>query len=103
MNKIVFALTLLAISASAHAENGTLPMASKPEEVGLSSAQLKRLDRQWPPLGFAKAPRTDEKGAKRLAAKASTIATGYYLQIQPDGTVKLLPSYEAAGATGAPK
>jgi len=44
MNKIVFALTLLAISASAHAENGVLPMASKPEEVGLSSAQLKRLE-----------------------------------------------------------
>ena len=33
-----------AIATTAHAENGILPMASKPEEVGLSSTQLKRLE-----------------------------------------------------------
>jgi CubicO group peptidase (beta-lactamase class C family) len=38
------ALLLFFAAASAHAENGILPMASKPEEVGLSSAQLKRLE-----------------------------------------------------------
>jgi CubicO group peptidase (beta-lactamase class C family) len=32
------------VATSAHAENGILPMASKPEEVGLSSTQLKRLE-----------------------------------------------------------
>ena len=66
-------------------------------------AQLTRLKRQWPPLGFAKSPdqpfRVEEKGAKGLTAKVDTKATGYYLQMQPDGTVKLVPSFEAAGAT----
>jgi len=40
---VAFALAFVA-AATAHAENGVLPMASKPEEVGLSSAQLKRLE-----------------------------------------------------------
>src|SRR5260221_11440779 len=45
MNKIYIALGPAAIGArGAHAENGLLPMGSKPEEVGLSSAQLKRLE-----------------------------------------------------------
>jgi CubicO group peptidase (beta-lactamase class C family) len=46
MSRIVFAvgLAFVALAASAHAENGTLPMAGKPEEVGLSSIQLKRLE-----------------------------------------------------------
>jgi len=64
-------------------------------------AQLDRLKRQWPPVGFAKAPEqsfhAEEKGASSLNAKGDTIATGYYLQMQPDGTVKLLPSYGAPG------
>src|SRR6267142_5589003 len=38
------ALALLSVATAAHAENGILPMAAKPEEVGLSSAQLKRLE-----------------------------------------------------------
>jgi CubicO group peptidase (beta-lactamase class C family) len=37
-------LVLLFAATSSHAENGSLPMASKPEEVGLSSTQLKRLE-----------------------------------------------------------
>ena len=65
-------------------------------------AQLDRLKRQWPPIGFAKTPKqafdSDDKGAKDLAARVDTKATGYYLQMQPDGTVKLLSSFEAAGA-----
>jgi CubicO group peptidase (beta-lactamase class C family) len=44
MKKAVFAFGLLFLATTAHAENGILPMASKPEEVGLSSAQLKRLE-----------------------------------------------------------
>src|SRR5260370_33089780 len=44
MKQIILALCLAAIATSAHAENGILPMASKPEEVGLSSTQLKRLE-----------------------------------------------------------
>ena len=44
MKKIILALSLAAIATTAHAENGILPMASKPEEVGLSSTQLKRLE-----------------------------------------------------------
>jgi CubicO group peptidase (beta-lactamase class C family) len=46
MKKIILALALAAIAAATavHAENGSLPMASKPEEVGLSSTQLKRLE-----------------------------------------------------------
>ncbi len=44
MKKIILALGLAAIATAAHAENGILPMASKPEEVGLSSTQLKRLE-----------------------------------------------------------
>ena len=44
MKKIVLALAVSAVATSAHAENGILPMASKPEEVGLSSTQLKRLE-----------------------------------------------------------
>ena len=44
MKKIILAVSLAAIATTAHAENGILPMASKPEEVGLSSTQLKRLE-----------------------------------------------------------
>ena len=44
MNKIIGILVLLFAATTAHAENGILPMASKPEEVGLSSTQLKRLE-----------------------------------------------------------
>ncbi len=45
MKKIILALVVSAVIATtAHAENGILPMASKPEEVGLSSTQLKRLE-----------------------------------------------------------
>lgn len=66
-------------------------------------AQLKRLKHQWPPVGFAKPPAqsvttTTDKGAQDLTARVDTKATGYYLQMQPDGSVKLVPSYEASGA-----
>src|SRR5947207_11843986 len=44
MKKTIGVVGLLFVAATAHAENGILPMASKPEEVGLSSAQLKRLE-----------------------------------------------------------
>jgi CubicO group peptidase (beta-lactamase class C family) len=44
MKKIILALVVGAIAGSAQAEDGMLPMASKPEEVGLSSTQLKRLE-----------------------------------------------------------
>jgi hypothetical protein len=40
----------------------------------------------------------ESKGAQGLAAKVDTKATGYYLQIQPDGTLKLVPPMEGAGA-----
>lgn len=65
-------------------------------------AQLKRLNRQWQPVGFARTPNVtpDDKGAKGLTAKVDSQAKGYYLQMQPDGTVKILPPLEAAGATG---
>lgn len=60
-------------------------------------AQMDRLKRQWPPAGFAKLPKTDPKGGKDLTARTDTQAKGYYLQIQPDGSVKVLPPLEAAG------
>ena len=41
---LAFALMSVAFASAARAENGILPMASKPEEVGLSSMQLKRLE-----------------------------------------------------------
>jgi CubicO group peptidase (beta-lactamase class C family) len=44
MKKAISILVLLSIATTAHTENGILPMASKPEEVGLSSTQLKRLE-----------------------------------------------------------
>ncbi|TAJ26223.1 MAG: class A beta-lactamase-related serine hydrolase [Reyranella sp.] len=45
MKKLVLAAGLaVAISTQAHAEGGVLPMAGKPEDVGLSSAQLKRIE-----------------------------------------------------------
>lgn len=44
MKKTMLALALLSVATAAHAENGVLPMAGKPEDVGLSSAQLKRLE-----------------------------------------------------------
>jgi CubicO group peptidase (beta-lactamase class C family) len=44
MKKTMLALAVLGVATAAHAENGVLPMAGKPEDVGLSSAQLKRLE-----------------------------------------------------------
>ena len=44
MKRTMLALALLSVATAAHAENGVLPMAAKPEDVGLSSAQLKRLE-----------------------------------------------------------
>ena len=44
MKKTIAVLVLLSLATVAHAENGRLPMASKPEDVGLSSVQLKRLE-----------------------------------------------------------
>jgi CubicO group peptidase (beta-lactamase class C family) len=45
MKKTMLALALLSsVATAAQAENGVLPMAAKPEDVGLSSAQLKRLE-----------------------------------------------------------
>ena len=44
MKKAICFFVSLSIATTAHAENGILPMASKPEEVGLSSTQLKRLE-----------------------------------------------------------
>jgi CubicO group peptidase (beta-lactamase class C family) len=44
MKKIILAVAISVAATTAHAENGILPMASKPEEVGLSSTQLKRLE-----------------------------------------------------------
>jgi CubicO group peptidase (beta-lactamase class C family) len=44
MKKIILALCIAAMVTTAYAENGSLPMAGKPEDVGLSSAQLKRLE-----------------------------------------------------------
>jgi CubicO group peptidase (beta-lactamase class C family) len=44
MKKTMLALVVLSVATAAHAQNGVLPMAGKPEEVGLSSAQLKRLE-----------------------------------------------------------
>src|ERR1700716_4248300 len=41
---LAFAMMSVMVATAAHAENGILPMASKPEEVGLSSTQLKRLE-----------------------------------------------------------
>ncbi len=44
MKKTIAVLVLLSAASTAQAENGVLPMASKPEDVGLSSGQLKRLE-----------------------------------------------------------
>lgn len=45
MKKLVFAAGLaVTISMQAHAEGSVLPMAAKPEDVGLSSTQLKRIE-----------------------------------------------------------
>lgn len=45
MKKTMLALALLSsVATTARAENGVLPMAAKPEDVGLSSTQLKRLE-----------------------------------------------------------
>lgn len=43
MKKTLLALVLLSVAAAAHAETPA-PMAGKPEDVGLSSAQLKRIE-----------------------------------------------------------
>jgi CubicO group peptidase (beta-lactamase class C family) len=44
LHSALCALVFSLVVTAAHAENGILPMASKPEEVGLSSTQLKRLE-----------------------------------------------------------
>ena len=44
MQKIILALVLSAMATAAHAEGPALPRAATPEEVGLSSTQLKRLE-----------------------------------------------------------
>ena len=44
MKKTMLALALLSVATAAHAENGVLPKAPSPEDVGLSSTQLKRLE-----------------------------------------------------------
>ena len=44
MKKSISVVALLFAASAAHAEDGILPMASKPEEVGLSSTQLKRVE-----------------------------------------------------------
>ena len=45
MKKTILAFALVAIATGARAETPlALPMAATPEEVGLSSAQLKRLE-----------------------------------------------------------
>ena len=44
MKKSISVVALLLAASAAHAEDGILPMASKPEEVGLSSTQLKRVE-----------------------------------------------------------
>jgi CubicO group peptidase (beta-lactamase class C family) len=44
MKKTICVLVLVSAATTAQAENGVLPMASKPEDVGLSSIQLKRLE-----------------------------------------------------------
>jgi hypothetical protein len=44
MKKAVYVFALLFLATAARAENGLPPTAAKPEEVGLSSAQLKRLE-----------------------------------------------------------
>ena len=44
MKKTMLALALLFMATVAHAENGVLPKAASPEDVGLSSTQLKRLE-----------------------------------------------------------
>ncbi len=41
---LVAGLASAAFATAAHAEGGVLPVATKPEDVGLSSAQLKRLE-----------------------------------------------------------
>jgi CubicO group peptidase (beta-lactamase class C family) len=41
---LVAVMASLIVAPAARAENGVLPMAAKPEDVGLSSAQLKRLE-----------------------------------------------------------
>ena len=40
MKKTMLALALLFMATVAHAENGVLPKAASPEDVGLSSAQF---------------------------------------------------------------
>ena len=44
MKTIILALALSAFAAEVHAEGWALPMAAKPEDVGLSSVQLKRIE-----------------------------------------------------------
>jgi CubicO group peptidase (beta-lactamase class C family) len=44
MKTIILALVLSAFAAEVHAEGWALPMAAKPEDVGLSSVQLKRIE-----------------------------------------------------------
>ena len=44
MKRTVAAIALAAVSTAAQAQTEALPRASRPEEVGLSSAQLKRIE-----------------------------------------------------------
>ena len=44
MKRTMLALALLFVATMAHAENGVLSKAASPEDVGLSSTQLKRLE-----------------------------------------------------------
>lgn len=44
MKKTMLALAAVFVATVAHTENGVLPKAASPEDVGLSSTQLKRLE-----------------------------------------------------------
>lgn len=44
MKRSLCVFGLLFVATAAHAGNGIMPMASRPEEVGLSSTQLERLE-----------------------------------------------------------
>jgi hypothetical protein len=74
MKKLIMAVALASIAVTAHAENGILPMAAKPEDVGLSSAQLKRLEevtQQHIDEGLVRAPSCRSRGAARFSCPGS--------------------------------
>jgi hypothetical protein len=71
-------------------------------------SRISELKRQPPLIAAVGAPpassptvtaRANDKGANVLAKKVDRKATGYYMQIQPDGTLKLVPPVEAVGST----